>query len=98
MIPATTRTPFLRQSPAERAAELLANERETERMARRLLIQTLLGCAICSALGILLVSWAVHTTDAGWAEIAFWGGLLVGDGGMMFLLLRHYRRQEQLGE
>ena len=81
----------------ERASELAALERETVRAERRLLAETLLGCVVCCAAGLFLVSWALHTTDAGWGGIAFWSGLLIGDAGMFWLLLRHAHRLEEAG-
>ena len=80
------------QTNEERAAELEAAEREFVRGERRLLAETLLGCLAFCSTGLLLVGWAVHTTDPTWAGIAFWTGLLIGDLGMMGLLLRHAHR------
>lgn len=79
-------------TPQERAAQLLSDERAHVRSMRWVMAQTLGGCIICCVLGIALVAWAVHTTDPGWGNIAFWSGLLLGDGGMMFLLLRYAKR------
>ena len=74
----------------ERGRELERHEREARTYTRRLLAQTLGGCALCSALGILLVLWSMHTTGD-IAMVAFWGGLTVGNTGMMALLLRDFR-------
>jgi hypothetical protein len=76
----------------ERGKELEQLERETRRAERRLLVQTLFGCACCSAVGLSMVTWSFHTTRWGVAAVAFWSGLLIGDAGMLTLLLRHYAR------
>ena len=78
-----------------RARELEESEREMARASRRLLCETLLGCVVCCALGLFLVSWAVHTTDATLGAISFWSGLLLGDVGMITLLMRHFHRMEE---
>ena len=78
----------------ERARELDALEREGTRARRRLLWETLLGCVVCCAVGLFLVSWAVHTTDARMGGISFWVGLLTGDIGMIGLLVRYFHRTE----
>ena len=72
-------------------------ERALVRAERRLLAETLMGCIACGVAGLFLIGWAVHTTDAGWGGIAFWSGLLIGDVGMVGLLLRHVHRSEVAG-
>lgn len=93
-------TPFLWKraatAPAERAAELEAQERQDARLARRLLWQTLGGCVLCCGIGLFLIGWAVHTTDAGWGAIAFWTGLLIGDAGSLTLLVRYFAQSADL--
>ena len=81
----------------ERGRELEALEREAKRDALGLLLQTLGGCAVCSASGLALVTWSMHTRNVYLAPVAFWGGLTLGDGGMLVLLLRHYARTEAAG-
>ena len=78
----------------ERTRELDALEREGTRARRRLLWETLFGCVVCCGVGLFLVSWAVHTTDAGLGGISFWFGLLIGDVGMIALLMRFFHRTE----
>lgn len=69
-----------------------------ERDRRRDFVRTALECIVCSWLGILLVGWALHTTDATYGRVAFWGGLAVGNGGNVFALLSAYRRGERRGD
>ena len=85
------------QTKEERASELAVLEREIVRAERRLLAETLIGCVACCAMGLFLMGWAVHTTDAGWGGIAFWSGFLIGDVGMFGMLLRHAHRSEVVG-
>ena len=78
---------------ARRREHLLA-----ERDRRRDLLRTALACLGWSALGILLIGWSFHTTDAARGRIAFYGGLLVGNGGVVFSLAAAYRRGERRGD
>jgi len=39
----------------------------------------------------------MHTTDSRYAGAAFWGGLILGDGGMLLTLVRARREAEKLG-
>ena len=42
-----------------------------------------LFCAAALAVGLFLLGVAVNTTDLGWGTIAFWSGLVVGNGGVL---------------
>lgn len=79
-------------SPEERAAQLLAMEREVTREERRDVARTLVACALYCLSGVALMSWAVHTTDLRYAGIAFWGGLAFGNAGILLTLAGAYRR------
>ncbi len=85
-----------RQRNEARARELLEQERQFIRAQRRLVAETGLGVIASCAIGLYLVGWAVHTTDARLGEVAFWCGLVVGDIGMVTFLLRHFRRIEDI--
>jgi hypothetical protein len=74
---------------------------EAERAGRdkaRALAWTALACLGWGAAGIFCLMWSAHTTDvkAGW--IAVWTGLLIGNGGVVFTLLRAYLRGERRGD
>lgn len=91
--PATDRVQHARiPTPEERAAQLLAMEREAMREERRDAARTLVACALYCVSGVALMSWAVHTTDLRYAGIAFWGGLAFGNGGILLTLAGAYRR------
>lgn len=76
-----------RLTPAERAAELSRTEREAERDRLLDLLRSSLECFFWSAVGLVMIGWAFHTTDPGWGQIAFYGGLVVGNGGILYSLL-----------
>jgi hypothetical protein len=86
-----------RQSYETRASELLEQERQQTRAHHRLLAETVLGILMCCVVGLFLVSWAVHTTDARLGGVSFWSGLLIGDVGMVVLLLRHQQKSDEAG-
>jgi hypothetical protein len=44
------------------------------------------------------VAWSFHTTDTSYGRMAFFGGLGVGNGGVIFTLLAVYRRGEARGD
>jgi hypothetical protein len=68
-------------SPAERAAQLLADERAESRDRRHAYLLSLTGAVGSVALGLFLIGRAVHTTDVSTGDVLFWAGLLVGNGG-----------------
>lgn len=69
-----------------------------ERDRRRDLLRTAAACLAWCALGVFLVAWSFHTTDARLGRIAFLGGLIVGNGGMVWALAAAYRRGERRGD
>jgi hypothetical protein len=81
----------------ERGQELAACEVEDSRIMRRVLIQTLAGCVACCAVGIALIGIAVNSTDDRVAPVVFWTGLLIGDCGTLWLLLRYAWFREERG-
>jgi hypothetical protein len=89
-IPAQSPSP----TPEERAAELAVLEAEDRGRRRRRWVGAAAGCIVSAAMGAALIGYALHTTDEGWGEIAFWGGLLVGDVGCIASLLLAYLSAE----
>lgn len=61
-------------------------------------VRTALMCCAWCALGVFLLAWSAHTTDQAMGEAAFWGGLGVGNTGIIFTLLAAYRRGEKRGD
>ena len=86
-----------RPTPAERAAELAENERVTRREIRYAVGWTLWGCLVSLGIALGLMGWAVHTTDAGYGQIALLGGLIVGYGGIAISVARFYLLGERAG-
>lgn len=62
------------------------------------LVRTALMCIGWAALGILLILWSASTTDGTYGRVAFYGGIAIGNGGIMFTLVAAYRRGEQRGD
>ena len=85
-------------SNEERAAALLESQRDMDRARLR---DMLLASAFCIAsllAGLFLLGAAVHTTDMGWGTIAFWSGLLVGNGGVLGASYWLFVRAQQRGD
>ena len=83
----------------ERAAEVLANDREDRRWNWGQTLRTLAIVVTSVSLGLFLMAWSVHTTDMRYAGAAFWAGLIIGNGGviviMLMVLARAARRHDQ---
>jgi hypothetical protein len=84
-------------SPVERAAQLLADERAGKGIERRAFALAILGCVVSAGAGTLLIAWSLHTTEAQWAGAAFWGGLVIGYGGISATLASAFRYAEEQG-
>lgn len=54
-------------------------------------------CVLWLAIGMACIAWAVHSTDEKNALLAFWGGLFVGNGGILVTLLVTYHRAMEEG-
>jgi hypothetical protein len=78
---------------AREAAEL-----ETERARRRELVRAAALCVAWMLLGLYLLGWSMHTTDFAYGRIAFYGGVIVGNAGIIYTLLNTHRRLEKRGD
>ena len=94
MMPMPLPKELLEQMAAHRAAE--ATEASRDKVHD--LILTALQCMSWGALGILCILWSAHTTNLTFGKIAFFGGIAVGNGGIIFTLLAAYRRGEKRGD
>jgi hypothetical protein len=93
-----TKTPWASApTPEERAAELARVERLVAHDMRRRFLLTLVACVFWLAVGLALMAWALHTTDAASGQIAFWSGLLAGYAGIVITLARYYLKGESAG-
>ena len=81
----------------ERAARLLAQEREASRIVRRAYVLVIAVCFFWMASGLVLMWWAFHTGDEKLGRIAFLGGILVTDVGVLGTLVYAYNRAERDG-
>ena len=70
-----------------------AAEREAQRHDRMSLAAAGLACLGWCAAGLFLIGWSLHTTDADLGRVAFWSGLLVGNGGIVYTLLGVHARR-----
>ena len=75
-----------------------AAELEANRARRRDLVRTAAVCVVWMLVGVYLLGWSVHTTDERYGWLAFYGGLIVGNGGIVLTLLAAYRRGEERGD
>lgn len=61
-------------------------------------VVTALMCFVWCAAGTFLIAWSAHTTDETLGRAAFWGGLGLGNAGIIYTLLAAYRRGEKRGD
>lgn len=87
-----------RERPDEEAVRRRAESRAADRDRWLDLLRTGTLCLMWSAIGILAILWSAHTTSVSWGRIAFFGGVLVGNAGIIFTLLAAWRRGEQRGD
>ena len=91
----TPRLAALREEMAARNRRL-ADEADGEQ--RRDAVLTALSCLLWMGLGVACLLWSFHTTDQGYGRAAFFAGLGIGNGGIIFTLLGFYRRGERRGD
>lgn len=84
-------------TPAERAAQLAALEKIVRREIRWAYARAVFLCLVSAAIALGAIAWSVHTTDEANGMIAFWSGLLVGNGGIMWTLFATYARAVKEG-
>jgi hypothetical protein len=85
----------LREEMAERNRRL-AEEADADK--RRDAALTALRCVGWMVLGVGSLLWSFHTTDMAYGRAAFYAGLGLGNGGIIFTLLGFYRRGEARGD
>ena len=85
----------LREDMAARNRQL-AEEADADKRSDAVL--TALACVGWMLLGVACLLWSFHTTDQGYGRAAFFAGLGIGNGGIIFTLLGFYRRGERRGD
>jgi hypothetical protein len=73
-------------------------ELEAERARRRVLARAGLLSLFWMLVGLYLLGWSVHTLDYLYGRIFFFGGLIVGNTGIVYVLLAAYRQLEKSGD
>jgi len=85
----------LLESMAERRREEAV---QANRDKARDYVLTAVACFVWCAVGTFLIAWSAHTTDETLGHAAFWGGLGLGNTGIIYTLLAAYRRGEKRGD
>jgi hypothetical protein len=81
----------------ERAQQIEQLEREMRTQKRRLYLRYGSEYLLWLVVGAFLLFWSFHTTDSRYARLAFWGGIGLGDGGMLLALIRGRNDAERCG-
>ena len=90
--------PLPKELLEEMAVRRAAAEEEADRIRPRAVLRGIAACVGWCALGIFLILWSAHTTDALHGRMAFFAGLGIGNGGIAFTLLAVWRRGERRGD
>ena len=90
--------PSLRALREEMATRNRRLAEEADADKRRDAVLTGLRCLMWMALGVFCLLWSFHTTDQAYGRAAFYAGLGIGNGGIIFTLLGFYRRGEKRGD
>jgi hypothetical protein len=81
----------------ERAIELEQFEKETRSQKRSLYLRFGREYVIWFFVGISLMYWSFRTTDSRYAGLFFFGGIGLGDAGMLMTLIRARKEAERCG-
>jgi hypothetical protein len=65
---------------------------------RRDLLLTAVRCMISALAGLALVGLSFHLTDGTYARLAYFGGIALGNGGIILSLASAYKRGEARGD
>ena len=88
--------------PRDVYEEMIAQHAVAARITARLRLIAALKCiAWCwfwAGLGLFLLGWSFHTTDYQRGLVAYWLGLGVGNGGVLFSLVAYWRGAEDRGD
>ena len=95
---APPREPGLAALREQMAARNRRQAEEADADKRRDVVLTALACLFWMGLGVACLLWSFHTTDEGYGRAAFFAGLGIGNGGIIFTLLGFYRRGERRGD
>lgn len=80
-----------------RALEIEELEKAIKTQTRSLYLRYGSEYGIWLVVGLYLLFWSFHTTDTRYASLAFWGGIGIGDAGMLWTLIRARHDAEKRG-
>jgi hypothetical protein len=86
-----------RPTPEQRALEIEQLEKAVREQTKRLYLRYGFEYVVWFIVGLYLLYWSFHTTDTRYAGLAFWGGIGVGDAGMLWTLIRARHEAERVG-
>jgi hypothetical protein len=97
--PSSVTGPWIRSrpTPEERAREIEEWENAIRRETRYLYLRYGSEYLVWLIVGLFLLFWSFHTTDTRYAGLAFWGGIGLGDAGMVWTLIRARNDAEKRG-
>jgi hypothetical protein len=81
----------------ERALEIEELERAIRTQTRFLYLRYGSEYLVWLLVGLYLLFWSFHTTDSRYAGLSFWGGIGLGDAGMLWTLVRARHDAERRG-
>ena len=96
--PGHSGAPSLRALREEIAARNRRLAEEADADKRRDAVLTALQCVMWMLLGVGCLLWSFHTSDMAYGRAAFYAGIGIGNGGIIFTLLGFYRRGEKRGD
>ncbi len=79
-------------------ARSIEESQAASRDAVRDLALTALACLAWALAGIACIAWSAHTSNLLYGRMAFFTGVGLGNGGVIFTLLAAYRRGERRGD
>ena len=79
----------------EMSVERAGEAERAHRDRTREFIRAGVSCVLWCLIGLFCLMWSAHTTDAGYGRIAFYGGLVIGNGGILYTLIELYSRREE---
>jgi len=82
----------------ERAARAIESERRAERDRLWDLLRTAGWCAFWCCAGLFGIALGLHSTDLGTGTIWFYGGLAIGNAGMLLTIHAAYVRARERGD
>jgi hypothetical protein len=97
-MPRTDRPPRLQAELDRMEAERARYEREATSVTRRGVVRVCLECIGSCALGLVVMAFGFHTTDLALGKVFYYGGLVVGYGGITIALYNFHQRGKDRGD